>query len=309
MGYVIIKKGKRTIKIPGFLYRLKCILDKYFEFDFIKNVSEICYSGIDFNDIYFNFYKKKVIFDNCKFSDCDIALIDSVLISNSEFRRCELYCNKCKSVDLTINENDLKTKFIVSNTNNIKIQGENVSSNNYFFSGGNIQVADTSIYANRFNIKGNLVDITSSEIIAKEDVSLVYDKLYLKNIYFESESDVIGFKDYNINEEICYYKNFESDMTVIEDFDLSNDKNKSTYSLISILKAYKNKICKMNVEELKRQKEKIDLEVAPKLEDIDSQIEALMQKRSCINNSVFKRKMLLEDEYNNHKVKSIGVRK
>jgi len=308
MGYVIIKKGKRKIKIPVFLYRLKCILDNDFEFDYIKNVSEICYSGIGFNDTYFSFYKKKVIFDNCKFSDCDISLNDSILISNSEFEKCELYCNKCKSVDLTINENDSKTKFIVSNTSNIKIQGENVSDNSYSFNGNNIQVSNTIIYSKYFGIDGSFIDVTSSEIIALEDVSISYDKLCINDICFESKFGKVKFFDYINNKEVDYYKNSGS-MTVISDSDILCEKNKSTYDLISILKGYKNMISNINKEELNRQKEKIDLEVSQKLGEIDSQIEALCKKQNNINNSVLEQKLLLDDKYNRRKVKTIGVRK
>lgn len=322
MGTVNFKKNGKVISIPWWycankdkirgLYKRKSGYMAPIAFN--EEITEIIFDGCKIDSpINFKLSEhQKLIFKNCDFSWCDLdshffELSGGNLdVYNSNFDNTDFRIVNCNSVFLNFNREDTRLRRLCISASDVSVCGEfkanhgsiKIVSNYLDIHDVNVLVDDITFDSLNLNIKNSNFEFFNS-------CSSYYKKLTMADVIFFSDCGELSFnnivsKNNNsvIHDSIATYHAPIN----LSDSDILDEKQQAIYSLLSVLKGYKEEVNRINQYDIDNVTSEINNDCNLRIDEVDKQLELLASKRrrlieqykikvDCANKSLSNRKV------------------
>lgn len=321
MPRVIFRKNGKTISIPWWYCSINGKIKGLYE----KGNSD---NGL----IVFNPEITEVVFDGCKIgsniSFClleyqKLVLVDCEFDSNGYYRKLHLYGGSLdiynsvfKNYYLDINGcNSVSLRFNGDVLNDITIRSSNISMEGNFNVNRIIDVVADNTIVENVNLSTECVGLCSRNLTLKNSsfefsrqCFMGYNKLFMDDVTFFSDYGNLYFKDIVAKKQ---YDSIYSDIATynapiaLSDDDILSEKQKTIYSLLSVLKGYSQNVNRINLRDIERNSSKINDQYNLRLEEILKKQEILEQQRQKLIEQYKVEVELANKDLSNRKVKSL----
>lgn len=321
MRKVIFKKNDKVITIPFFIYEKKSkinglyekVNDRRISIEFNEEVTEIIFDNCNFyRPIYFDLLDhQRLVLNEC---NSYVFLLSSINVHggnldvhNSNFDCGSLYVKDCNYVllDSSNTIGDYKIGGMSVEASDVVMTGDFDSS--YYsvsIKSKNLDISNASILAQSLEIVSSNVNIEDSNLGYFGYFHCDYDNIKMNNVRFVSESGKLEFTTPLSNEKndakTKYFR-----IGSLTDLDVFSDKNNKIYSVISILKSYRDHISEINKMEIEKISKQINSQYSTDINEINKKLELLTIEKNKMFEEISHKVDSATNDISNRKIKQI----
>lgn len=291
MEKVIFKKNGKIISIPwsicknfkiGWLYKKR---GRFIVFD--DEISEIVFKDCKIIfDLNFELEKKqKIIFEDCVIMSDLEFICGNVDIRNSIFDGSSLIVKSGDSVTIDFNKPNAELKKLCIRANSVSITNDFSTSGNVSIFSKNINVNGVNCTADSISFDAINLSIMNSRFKYYDHFYNGYKNLVMSDVLFYSDYGKLSFSEVIDDSSIGYYSGHKDVATYyspvdLTDSDILEGKEQSIYSLISILKGYKNEMNRINESDIAEKTSNINDYYSLSLAELEQRKQALQKEKS-----------------------------